>query len=130
MLTRPTLLCLLTSTMFLLFLVFQGIGYGDLDTTSAFKPYQVSFADWVVVYLSTQVSTSAEDYFIQVVAKPINKKIRFVVQGYYTDTPIGLRWYQSVGSKIEELIAKQCKTWTMEGYPISLNDFEITIRKL
>lgn len=129
MIPRPALLRLLTSTTFLLFFVFQGIAYGDLDITSAFKPYQVSFADWVVVYLSTQVGVSAEEYFVQVAAKPVNKKVRFVVQGYYTDTAIGRRWYQNLGSKIEELIARQCKTWTMEGHPISLNDFEITILK-
>lgn len=129
MILRPTLFRVLISTTILIFLAFQGIGYGDLETTSAFKPYQVSFADWVVVYLSTQVNVSAEDYFIQIAEKLINEKVRFVVEGYYTDTAIGRRWYQSIGSKLEERIARQCKIWTMEGHPISLNDFEITIRK-
>lgn len=127
MIPRPTLFRLLSSTI-LLFLAFQGIAYGDLDTTSAFKPYQVSFADWVVVYLSTQVTVSSEYYFIQVSAKPINEKVRFVVEGYYTDTAIGRRWYQNIGSKLDERIGRYCRTWTMEGHPISLNDFDIRIR--
>lgn len=128
MVPRRMSLRLLVSTG-VVWLSLQGIAHGDLDPASAFKTYQVSFADWVVVYLTTQVSASAEDYFVGVGSKVVNKKVRFVVEGFYVDSESGRRWYQKIGSKIEEAITRQCKVWAQEGYPISLNDFEIIIRK-
>jgi len=113
-----------------LFMAFQETAHADLDFAAATKPYQVSFADWVVVYLSTTVGTYTENYSVTVSLKMINKKYRFVVQGSYIDNAIGRQWYEQIGSKlIEQTIASQCKIWTGEGHPISLNDFEIAIRK-
>jgi hypothetical protein len=111
-------------------LFLQGIGYCDLNVTSANKPYKVPFSEWVLVYVSVQCGSSEENYGISVMEKVINKKFRFTVTGYYRDTPIGHQWYQNVGSKIENLIALDCKNWTMEGHPISLNDFEIDIHEI
>jgi len=129
MIAHAKLSFFLIAAMALLLLTFQGTGYADLDFVAANKPYQISFVDWVVVYLSTQIGASTKNYFVHVGSKAVNKKVRFVVQGYYADTVTGRDWYERLGSKIEDLIAKHCKIWTVEGHPISLNDFEVTIRK-
>ena len=130
MIVRSMFLRSLIITIVLSFLAFQETAYADLDLAVASKPYQVSFVDWVVVYLSTKVGKSTEDYWVSVGARPISNKVRFVVVGTYTDTVTGRQWYETIGSKIEQFIATQCKIWTGEGHPISSNDFEITIRKI
>jgi hypothetical protein len=103
--------------------------YADLSTDVAEKTYQVKFADWVEVYLHVAMETSSEDYAVYVNKDIIDNKHKFYVGGYYLDTPNGKFWYETVGSKIEKRIRKLCDIWTVQGYPISLNDFEIEIRR-
>jgi len=49
------------------------------------------------------------------------------VKGTALDTPIGRAWYTDVVPLVKTNIAKKCTNWTQQGYPISIDDFEIDI---
>ena len=99
----------------------------DMSIKVASREYRPSFSEWVFVYLNSKYSRSTDNYFVDVTMKIINKKIRFVINGYYVNNKIGQQWYLMVGSNIEKDIANQCKIWKHKGYRISLNDFEMNI---
>jgi len=103
--------------------------YADLTEEDASKPYLVTFEDWVVVYLHARFETSGPDYFVGTGVRQVGGKVRFTIKGSAADTPLGREWYAEVGSKIEDSVAQKCEIWTLQGYPISLSDFEISIEK-
>lgn len=53
----------------------------------------------------------------------------YVITGFYADTEWGREMYRVKLSKIEETVKLYCRAWTAQGYPISLNDFEIDIQQ-
>jgi hypothetical protein len=104
----------------------------DMSMTEANRPYSVRFQDWVFIYLNNEFMTaapSAPDYNISVKPEILNNQIKFIVTGYYFDTKVGIDWYKRYASQLESTIAMLCHSWTQQGHPASLDDFEITIRK-
>jgi len=104
----------------------------DMSMAEAGKAYSVRFEDWVYVYVNMtflQAWPAAPDYSIGMTEKVVNDKVKFVITGYYFDTKLGMDWYQRYASKLESIIALLCHTWTQQGHPITLDDFEIEIRK-
>lgn len=122
----------LVFTVFILIIVFRfnRPAHSDISFDKASKIYnKISFVDWVRVVLHVNyVTTATGHYFVVTRVKSVNNKTRFIIIGEAYDTPLGQEWFREVGSKIEESVAQDCKIWTMQGYPISLNDFEINIR--
>lgn len=111
----------------ILFFVFEQLAHSDISMDQATKIYKVPFNEWVSVKLHVSVAVSAEDYSVITGVKIINKRTRFVVTGRASNTTLGRRWYKETVPMIEKQIELLCKLWTAEGYPISLNDFEINI---
>ena len=104
----------------------------DMSTAEANKAYSVRFRDWVYVYINMEfirAEPMLPDYGIGMTEKVVNDKVKFVITGYYFDTKLGMDWYQRYASKLESIIALLCHTWTQQGHPITLDDFEIEIRK-
>ena len=110
----------------------QNSSQADIGMDMFRKPYPVEFGDWVRVYLSAVWDQDlGSEYFLRVGVKliPIGRKFRFkITVAYNSNTEIGKQWYQETFPEIKEGIRKQCRYWTLQGYPISLNDFEFDIR--
>jgi hypothetical protein len=108
------------------------LAWADMAMNEANRAYSPRFQDWVFVYLNSefvQAAPPAPDYSLSVTLKIVNNKVRFLVTGYYFDTKLGRDWYQRYGSKLESTIAMLCHTWTQQGHPVTLDDFEINIRE-
>lgn len=104
----------------------------DISMTEANRPYSVRFEDWVLLYLNNEFLSSAPpapDYNISARPTILGDKVKFVITGYYFDTKLGRDWYSRYGSQLQTTIAMLCHTWTQQGHPVSLDDFEINIRK-
>jgi len=119
----------LVFALFILFLFsgFDQLAHSDISMEQAIKTYKVPFNEWVNVKLHVNVAISAEDYSVTTSTKMINKRIRFVVTGRASNTTLGRKWYKETVPNIKKNIELMCELWTLEGYPISLNDFEINI---
>jgi hypothetical protein len=119
----------LVFALFILFLFsgFDQLAHSDISTEQATKIYKVPFNEWVHVMLHVNVAVSAEDYSVRTSMKMINKRTRFIVTGSASNTTVGRKWYKEMVPLIEKAIEQLCEIWTAEGYPISLNDFEINI---
>ena len=120
--------------LFLTFLLasLSAQAFADTSMTEANRPYSVRFQDWVFIYLNNEFMSAAPpapDYNVSVKPKIVNNQIKFVVDGYYFDTKVGNDWYKRYGSQLESIIAMLCHSWTQQGHPTTLDDFEITIRK-
>ena len=103
-----------------------------LDSDVYNKPYPVTFGDWVYIYLKARFETMAfgnSEYYVLVSYKGVNNKIRYVIKGRFCDTVIGRKAYPVAGLDIESKVKRMCNLWSLQGYPISLNDFEINIEK-
>jgi len=111
------------------FLSFGLSAYSDIPLDEAQKTYEVPFAHWVFVYLNVSFGASSEHYSIQIYRKIVDNQLRFVVEGRAANTPVGKEWYQKYGSKIQEQLQLLCNFWTKQGYPLSLDDFEINIKE-
>ena len=106
--------------------------FADMSVTEANRPYSVRFEDWVFIYLNNEFMSAAPpapDYNVSVKPSIGNNQVKFIITGYYFDTNVGNDWYKRYGSQIESIVAMLCHTWTQQGHPTSLDDFEITIRK-
>ena len=119
----------LVFALFILFLFsgFDQLAHSDISMEQAAKIYEVSFAEWVNVMLHVSIASSAEDHFVTTGMKIVNKRTRFIVTGRASNTTLGRKWYKEMAPMIEKAIEQLCEIWTAEGYPISLNDFEINI---
>ena len=119
----------LVFALFILFLFsgFDQLAHSDISMEQAAEIYEVPFSEWVSVWLHVNIAVSAEDYFVITGAKIINKRTRFVVTGGTSNTTLGRKWYKEMVPKIEKQITQACEMWTVQDYPISLNDFEINI---
>ena len=116
----------------LIFIIIQqNSSQADISVDMFKKPYPVPFGDWVVVYFSTYfdaVNTSCnERRVLKISEEVIEDNIRFTVYVIYPDTEVGKQWYQKSFSQMKEFIRGKCRNWTIEGYPISLNDFQFDI---
>ena len=86
------------------------------------------FADWAFLYLTASYRDySSETHFVSIARETISGRVRFKVTGSYTKTAAGQAWFDGIGLKIRKGIEGDCKRWTAEGFPISLNDFQIDI---
>jgi len=106
--------------------------FADMSMTEANRPYSVRFEDWVLIYLNNEFISAAPpapDYNVSVKPSVANNDVKFIITGYYFDTKAGNDWYKRYGAQIESIVAMLCHTWTQQGHPASLDDFEITIRK-
>jgi len=104
----------------------------DMSMTEANRPYSVRFQDWVIIFLNNEfmsAAPSAPDYNISAKTSIGNNDVKFIITGYYFDTKAGNDWYKRYGSQIESIVAMLCHTWTQQGHPTSLDDFQITVRK-
>ena len=120
--------------MFITFFLgsFAARAFADMSMIEANRPYSVRFEDWVFIYLNTEFMSAAPpapDYNISVKPSITNDTVKFIITGYYFDTNVGNDWYKRYASQIESIVAMLCHTWTQQGHPTSLDDFEITIRK-
>ena len=113
-------------------IVRQNSSQADIGVDIYAKPYLVPFGDWVHVYLCAIFQgVNLPDYAILVKKELIEDKYRFSIVGFYKpNTEIGKRWYQETFPLRKETIRMQCRTWTRQGYPISLNDFQFNINAL
>ncbi len=101
----------------------------DITRDVATQIYTPEFDDWVLVYANAILRDSCPDYNLSVTKEPTVNGVRFHVVGSYANTPAGLNWYRTEGSKVRDRIAAICRGWTNEGFTISPNDFEIDLRK-
>lgn len=123
--------------MVVLFMMFMlgspaATAIADMSMTEANRPYSVRFQDWVLIYLNNEfmsAAPSAPDYNISAKTSIANNDVKFIITGYYFDTKVGNDWYKRYGSQLESIVAMLCHTWTQQGHPTSLDDFQITVRK-
>ena len=109
-------------------IVRQNSSQADIGRDIYFKTYPVRFGDWVYVYLASCHNQRAETYSLTVMRRLIEDKVRFrIMAAYNANTELGRQWYQEIYLKLKEDIRQACMTWTAQGYPISLNDFEFDI---
>lgn len=114
-----------------LFLASKKQAHPDISMDLASKTYQVKFSEWVRICLHVDIAESTSDYHVVTYANVINGKVRFMIEGWAANTVTGKNWYQeNVSSIIPEKIRALCRLWTNQGYPISMNDFEINIKQL
>ncbi len=103
----------------------------DITSELATRIYTIQFDDWVLVYTNSQLQTSNPDYNVRITKEPVgNSRVRFHVLGGYADTPAGIKWYETTGSKLRDRLDAMCRPWKSEGENITANDFEIDIKKL
>lgn len=103
----------------------------DITSELATRIYTIEFDDWVLVYTNSQLQTSNPDYNVRITKEAVgNSRVRFHVIGGYADTPAGIKWFETTGSKIRDRLDAMCRPWKSEGENITANDFEIDIKKL
>jgi len=108
----------------------QNQSHADIADDVYKKTYPVPFGNWVEVWLYTHLETQLlPDYAVNTYSKLIEDKSRFVISVVYKDTKIGREWYQDTFLVQKGTLRLQCASWTVQGYPISLNDFQFDIRK-
>ncbi len=101
----------------------------EITTDVATRVYTIEFDDWVVVYTNALLRALTPDYNVSIIKEPTNRGVRFHVVGSYTNNAAGLNWYRTQGSKIRDRLGPLCRSWTSEGFAISVNDFDVNIRK-
>ena len=112
----------------LVFLIIQqNLSRADITMDTYSKPYIVPFGEWVYVYLKVSYDINRNDYFVNVLVKPIGNKMRYYLRGECFNTKLGRDFYQNGVPEIKRGVEAACKQWTLQGYPISLNDFEFDI---
>ena len=100
----------------------------DLPQSTATQIYEPDFEEWALLYLNACYRDySNQSHFVGVGKQTVNGRLRFKIVGSYNKSPLGQAWFDKIGSKIRQSIETDCKRWTAEGFPISLNDFEIDI---
>jgi hypothetical protein len=100
----------------------------DLPQSTATQIFQPSFEEWAFVYLTACYRDySSQTHFVSVGRQSINGRERFMIVGSYSKNPQGQAWFDRIGSQIRKAVEADCKRWTAEGFPISLNDFQIDI---
>jgi len=109
-------------------IVRQNSSRADIGMDIYSKTYPVPFGEWVYVYIKTTFDMHRNDCSVFVNTKRIEGKVRYTITGLCPDTEGGREMYRILLSKIEETVKSYCRVWTAEGYPISLNDFEIDIQ--
>ena len=113
-------------------IVRQNSSQADIGMDIYAKTYPVPFGDWVQISLSAlyEGHNIGGDYFLDVIGpETIEDKFRFrIVAAYNANTELGRQWYQETFPKIKRNIRQQCEIWTLQGYPISLNDFQFDIQ--
>jgi hypothetical protein len=109
-------------------LLIRSVSRADLPQSTATQIYQPSFDQWAFLSLTASYRDySGQPAFVSIERQSKNGGVRFKVLGRYTNDRLGKDWYARVGSRIRTGIEDDCKRWTAEGYPISLNDFDIDI---
>ena len=104
------------------------VARADLPQGTATQIYQPDFEEWAFLSLTASYRDySSTTHFVSVARQTVNGKVRFKVTGTYAKSPAGQAWFDNIGSKIRNAIDADCKHWTAEGFPISLNDFQIEI---
>jgi hypothetical protein len=123
--------CTLVLTSFVAGSILWRPAKADITTELATRIYTIEFDDWVLVYTNSQLQTSNPDYNVRITKEPIgNSSVRFHVIGGYANTPAGIKWYETTGSKLRDRLDTMCRPWKSEGENITANDFEIDIKKL
>lgn len=123
--TLPAALAILTPT---LIYGTWSIARADLSQDTATIIYKPDFEEWAYLYLlAAYRDSSGVTHFVSVGRTTVNGRIRFRILGSYANTPAGKGWYDHFGSKIRGSIEIDCKRWTADGFPTSLDDFEINI---
>ena len=95
------------------------------------KPYPVPFGEWVIVYLNSFPFfrlNNLPDYAV-LVRKELSTGYSIVAR-YNSKTEGGKLFYNELFPLWKEIIKKKCEYWTLEGYPISLNDFVFDIQEM
>ncbi len=104
------------------------IARADLPQSTATIIYKPDFEEWAYLYLlAAYRDSSGTTHFVSVGRTTINGRLRFKIIGTYSNSPAGQAWYEHFGSKIRGSIEIDCKRWTADGFPISLDDFQIDI---
>lgn len=106
----------------------QSTSRADIALDLYMKPYPVPFGEWVYLYLKTFWEANGGDDYYLLVGFRVNNKTRYVVEGVFNNTENGRKAYRVYGS-IQQRVKEKCALWTAQGYPISLNDFEINLEK-
>ena len=113
----------------LIFIIIQqNTSQADIGMDIYNKTYPVPFGEWVYVFIKTTFDMHREDCMVYTSTEIIEGKRRYVIMGLYPDTEGGRQMYRTLLSKIEKTVKSYCRAWTAQGYPISLNDFEIDIQ--
>ena len=116
----------------LIFIIIQqNSSQADIDMDIHMRTYPVPFGDWVGVWLSSIYRIeSLPSYQVLVGQEGIEGKARFKIAARYnSNTESGRLWYSELYPIMKESIRLQCARWTLQGYPISLNDFEFDIQE-
>ena len=93
------------------------------------KYYPVRFREWLIVWLKAIYDHDASDYVVSISPVLDDPRVRFRVNAMYADTPLGRKWYNEVWPEMIEALKRDCQLWTLQGYPISLSNFEFVIQK-
>jgi hypothetical protein len=113
-------------------IVKQNTSRADIGMDIYDKPYLVPFGQWVLVWTKIKYTNTStpEDYYCLVSRKRVEGKTRYVIKARYNrNTEYGRSYYQIISGEKENL-RLQCKLWTAQGYPISLNDIEFDIQEM
>ena len=109
-------------------LLIRSVSRADLPQSTATQIYQPSFDQWAFLSLTASYrDDSGQPAFVSIETPGEKRQRAFQGPRRYTNDRLGKDWYARVGSRIGTGIEDDCKRWTAEGYPISLNDFDIDI---
>ena len=113
-------------------IVKQNTSRADIGMDIWVKPYTVIFSDWVMVHLKVNYEmNNMPAYFVSIEGQVIEGKVRLKVRGEYrSNTEAGRIFYTKILPEVKKGIKQDCMQWTLQGYPISLNDFEFDIQAI
>jgi hypothetical protein len=103
------------------------VGSADITQKTAYTHYQPAFADWVPVYLNSALSAvNTPAQYLQVSAKKGTTGIRFDIIGRYSNDQA--QWGAQAQQSVYRFLPVAIKNWNLEGFAISMDDFDIDIR--
>ena len=116
--------------LILLFCIVAVFCAADIPADVALKTYSPSFGDWVFVYFQAVYAEGTDFYSLSVNKEMEDDKVRFIFSFTYFDESQGERIRFGTVPYFEERLEEDCKRWTGEGYPISMNDISIEVEFL
>jgi hypothetical protein len=102
----------------------------QISVEDAQKPYEVTFIEWVFVYLNATFKSNTENYWVRIYPQMVEGKWKMMVTGGFLDNEAGNKWFQESGRLIRPTIQSLCESWTSRGHKTTLDDFQFDFKKI